>query len=271
MRVITSIPKLRKLNNAALVPTMGNLHAGHLSLVRKAKSIAEQVVVSIFVNPLQFGPTEDFTTYPRTFEQDCEQLEQLGVDLLFAPQISAIYPNGMETNTYVQVPELDKILCGISRPIFFKGITTVVNILFNLLQPDKALFGEKDYQQLFLIKRMVKDLFMPINIVGMPIIREEDGLAMSSRNNYLTVEQRAVAPVLFKTIKHVKNKIKSGERNFAKLEQQAITKLIEVGFEPDYLKIYRTDLTLPTQISDELIILVAANLGTTRLIDNIQV
>ncbi|MDM8565697.1 pantoate--beta-alanine ligase [Candidatus Halobeggiatoa sp. HSG11] len=271
MQIITSIPELCKLDNTALVPTMGNLHEGHLSLVEKAKSVAEKVVVSIFVNPLQFGPTEDFATYPRTFEQDCEHLEQLGVDVIFAPLITAIYPNGMEASTYVQVPQLGEILCGASRPIFFKGVTTVVNILFNLVQPDKALFGEKDYQQLFLIKRMVKDLFMPVEIIGMPIVREADGLAMSSRNNYLTVEQRATAPILFQTIDNVRDRLKTGERDFAKLEQQAIAKLIEADFEPDYFKVYRTDLTIPTSNDSDLVILAAANLGTTRLIDNCQV
>ncbi|MFK5971483.1 MAG: pantoate--beta-alanine ligase [Candidatus Marithrix sp.] len=270
MQIITSISELHKLNDAALVPTMGNLHVGHLSLVKKAKSVAEQVIVSIFVNPLQFGPTEDFATYPRTFEQDCEQLEQIGVDLVFAPKITDIYPNGMETSTHVQVPTLSNILCGTSRPIFFKGIITIVNILFNIVRPDKALFGEKDYQQLFLIKRMVKDLFMPIEIIGMPIVRETDGLAMSSRNNYLTTKQRVIAPILFQTIDNVKQKLKTGERDFAKLEQQAIIKLITAGFEPDYFKVYRANLTIPAPENDDLIILVAANLGTTRLIDNCQ-
>ncbi len=269
MQIITSIPKLRKLGNTALVPTMGNLHAGHLSLVAKAKSVAEKVVVSIFVNPLQFGPTEDFATYPRTFEQDCEQLEQLGVDLVFAPKITDIYPNGMEASTYVQVPNLGEILCGVSRPVFFKGITTIVNILFNLVQPDIALFGEKDYQQLLLIKRMVADLFMPIKIVGMPIVREVDGLAMSSRNNYLTSDQRKTAPILFKTIADVRQKLKAGERDFTKLEQQATLNLIATGFQPDYFKIYSADLTIRTH--DNLVILAAVNLGTTRLIDNCQV
>ncbi len=272
MQIITSISELRKLNTTtALVPTMGNLHAGHLSLIKQAKSVAEKVIVSIFVNPLQFAPTEDFTTYPRTFEQDCEQLEQIGVDLVFTPKITDIYPNGMDASTYVQVPNLSNILCGISRPIFFKGVITVVNILFNILQPNKALFGEKDYQQLFLIKRMVKDLFMPIEIIGMPIVRETDGLAMSSRNNYLTTEQRATAPILFQTINNIKQKLQAGERNFAELEQQTITKLITAGFTPDYFKIYRTDLIIPTPKDNKLVILAAANLGSTRLIDNCQV
>lgn len=271
MQIITSISEMHKLDNAALVPTMGNLHAGHLSLVKKAKSVVEKVIVSIFVNPLQFGPSEDFATYPRTFEQDCHQLEQLGVDIVFVPQITDIYPNGMENSTYVQVPNLGKILCGVSRPIFFKGITTVVNILFNLVQPDKALFGEKDYQQLFLIRRMVKDLFMPIEIIGMPIVRESDGLAMSSRNNYLTTEQRKTAPILFQTIDNIRQKLKAGNRDFATLEQQAIAKLTESGFAPDYFKIYCTDLTVPTSKDSNLVILAAVNLGTTRLIDNCQV
>ncbi len=271
MQIITSISELSKLNTiTALVPTMGNLHKGHLSLVKKAKLVAEQVIVSIFVNPLQFGPTEDFATYPRTFEQDCEQLKKIGVDLVFAPKITDIYPNGMEVSTHVQVPILGNILCGTSRPIFFKGVTTIVNILFNIVRPDKVLFGEKDYQQLFLIKRMVKDLFIPIEIIGMPIVRETDGLAMSSRNNYLTTEQRVTAPTLFQTIDNAKHNLKSGERDFAKLEQQAIIKLIAAGFEPDYFKVYRTDLTIPTPEDNELIILAAANLGTTRLIDNCQ-
>ncbi|MBE9563403.1 MAG: pantoate--beta-alanine ligase [Proteobacteria bacterium] len=271
MQIITSISELRNLGNIALVPTMGNLHAGHLSLVKKAKSVAEKVIVSIFVNPLQFGPSEDFATYPHTFEQDCEQLEQLGVDILFVPKITDIYPNGMKASTYVQVPNLSKILCGASRPSFFKGVATIVNILFNLIQPDQALFGEKDYQQLLLIRRMVKDLFMPIEIISMPIIREADGLAMSSRNNYLTTEQRKIAPILFQTINDIRHKLKDGERDFAKLEQQAIMKLVEASFEPDYLKIYHTNLTIPTIKNNNLIILVAANLDTTRLIDNCKI
>lgn len=249
---------------------MGNLHAGHLSLVEQALSVAERVVVSIFVNPLQFGVGEDYQTYPRTFEADCEKLEQIGTDLLFTPSVTDIYPAGMEATSYVTVPGLSNVLCGASRPGHFRGVATVVNILFNIVQPDKALFGQKDYQQLVIIKRMVADLFMPIEIIGVPIVREADGLAMSSRNQYLSnAEQRAIAPRLFQTIDNIRIQIQSGERNYTRLENEAMQRLADAGFKPDYVAVRQAQtLDLPTAADKDLVILAAAWLGKARLIDN---
>jgi len=277
IKTISTIPDLRAQINAwrsqkqvALVPTMGNLHAGHLSIVERALSAADRVVVSIFVNPLQFGVGEDYQTYPRTFEADCEKLEKVGTHLLFTPSVTELYPAGMEATTYVTVPKLSDILCGASRPGHFKGVATVVNILLNIVQPDKALFGEKDYQQLTIIKRMVADLFMPIEIIGVPTVREADGLAMSSRNQYLNAEQRAIAPTLFQTIDNMRIKIESGEHNYTSLENQAMQTLAETGFKPDYVAVRQAHtLDMPTTAADEdLVILAAAWLGRARLIDN---
>jgi len=277
MKIIATIPQLRAQisewrnhkQRIALVPTMGNLHSGHLRLVEQAFAVADRVVVSIFVNPLQFGVGEDYETYPRTLEADSHQLEQLGTHLLFTPNVADLYPTGMEATTYVKVPGLSEILCGASRPVFFNGITSVVNRLFNIVQPDKALFGEKDYQQLLIIKRMVADLFMPLEIIGVPIVREADGLAISSRNHYLNTEQRALAPRLFQVIDHLRIKIESGERDFARLENQAIQTLAQEGFEPDYVAVRRRHaLEIPTALDTDLMILAAAYLGTARLIDN---
>ncbi|KHD09116.1 pantoate--beta-alanine ligase [Candidatus Thiomargarita nelsonii] len=271
MNTISTIPNLRAQINEwrrqkktiALVPTMGNLHAGHLSLVEQA--VADRVVVSIFVNPLQFGVGEDYQTYPRTFEADCEKLEKVSTHLLFTPSVTELYPAGM--SSYVTVPKLSNILCGASRPDHFKGVATVVNILLNIVQPDKALFGEKDYQQLMIIKRMVADLFMPIEIIGVPIVREADGLAMSSRNQYLNAEQRAIAPCLWKTID--KMRLESGERNYTSLEKNAMQALAELGFKPDYVAVRQAQtLELPTAADKDLVILAAAWLGKARLIDN---
>jgi pantoate--beta-alanine ligase len=278
IKTISTIPELRaqisewrsKKQSIALVPTMGNLHAGHLSLVEQALSVAERVVVSIFVNPLQFGVGEDYQTYPRTFEADCEKLEQIGTDLLFTPSVTDIYPAGMEATSYVTVPGLSNVLCGASRPGHFRGVATVVNILFNIVQPDKALFGQKDYQQLVIIKRMVADLFMPIEIIGVPIVREADGLAMSSRNQYLSnAEQRAIAPRLFQTIDNIRIQIQSGERNYTRLENEAMQRLADAGFKPDYVAVRQAQtLDLPTAADKDLVILAAAWLGKARLIDN---
>ncbi|MEN8214956.1 MAG: pantoate--beta-alanine ligase [Pseudomonadota bacterium] len=273
MKTISTIPELRTQisdwRSIALVPTMGNLHAGHLSLVEQALSVAERVVVSIFVNPLQFGVGEDYQTYPRTFEADCEKLEQIGTDLLFTPSLTDIYPAGMEATSYVTVPGLSNVLCGASRPSHFSGVATVVNILFNLVQPDKALFGQKDYQQLVIIKRMVADLLMPIEIIGVPIVREADDLAMSSRNQYLSKEQRAIAPRLFQTIDNIRIQIQSGERNYTLLENEAMQRLADAGFKPDYVAVRQAQtLDLPTAADKDLVILAAAWLGKARLIDN---
>jgi len=276
MKTISTIPDLRAQINEwrsqkktiALVPTMGNLHAGHLSLVEQA--VADRVVVSIFVNPLQFGVGEDYQTYPRTFEADCEKLEKVSTHLLFTPSVTELYPAGMEATSYVTVPKLSNVLCGASRPGHFNGVATVVNILLNIVQPDKALFGEKDYQQLMIIKRMVADLFMPIEIIGVPIVREADGLAMSSRNQYLIAEQRAIASGLFQTIDNMRFKIESGERNYTSLEKKAMQALAEAGFKPDYVAVRQAQtLDMPTAADKDLVILAAAWLGKARLIDNI--
>jgi pantoate--beta-alanine ligase len=278
VKTVSKIPDLRLQINEwrsnkqsiAFVPTMGNLHAGHLNLVEKALTIADRVIVSIFVNPLQFGPHEDYENYPRTLQSDSEKLAQLNTHLLFTPYLTDLYPTGLENTTSIKIPGLSEILCGASRPIFFQGIATVVNILFNLVQPYKALFGEKYYHQVLIIKRMVADFFMPIEIIGIPIVRETDALAMSSRNNYLNTEQRAIAPHLFQIINEMKSKIEAGEGNFTKLEQEAKQLLTTAGFKPDYIAVRsKKNLEIPTSTDKELIILVAAYLGSTRLIDNI--
>jgi pantoate--beta-alanine ligase len=250
---------------------MGNLHAGHLQLVRQATTLADYVVVSIFVNPMQFGPNEDYATYPRTLDADKAALQAEGVDLLFMPEVSEIYSDGLEQATRVEVPGFEGDLCGHSRPGFFTGIATVVAGLFNRVQPDIAIFGEKDYQQLVMIKRMVRDLCMPIEVHGVETMREADGLAMSSRNGYLDAAQRDTAVHLYQVLGEVKAGLQAGNRDFGSLEQQAIDSLREAGFEPDYVSIREQDsLRVPGPGSDRLVVLAAATLGGTRLIDNIR-
>lgn len=254
------------------VPTMGNLHEGHLSLVRMAQAHADRVVVSVFVNPLQFGPSEDFDSYPRTLGADRAALAGLGVDLLFAPDEASLYPRPREATTRVTVPGLGDILCGASRPGFFTGVATVVAKLFHIVQPDLAVFGEKDYQQLLVIRRMVEDLDFPVAIVGAPVCREPDGLAMSSRNQYLTAEERARAPLLYRTLCRLGEALQAGRRDFAALEAEGVQALAEAGFRPDYLSIRRPDLEPPTAADQAFRLLAAAWLGErTRLIDNIPV
>jgi pantoate--beta-alanine ligase len=256
----------------AFVPTMGNLHEGHLALVTEAKKHARRVVVSIFVNPLQFGEGEDFEDYPRTLEADQRQLSEAGVDLLFAPSAEVIYPLGQAQQTRVEVPEISDLLCGASRPGHFVGVATVVCKLFNMVQPDLAVFGEKDFQQLLVIRRMVADLSMPVEILGLNTVREEDGLAKSSRNGYLSREQRQIAPQLFKIIQQTAEALRKGERDFTRLEANAREKLQTVGFQPDYYVIRKADnLALPTDKDSPLVVLAAAYMGTTRLIDNLLV
>jgi pantoate--beta-alanine ligase len=253
------------------VPTMGNLHAGHLQLVRQATTLADYVVVSIFVNPMQFGPSEDFATYPRTFDADKVALQAEGVDLLFMPEVREIYTDDLEQVTRVEVPGFEGDLCGRFRPGFFTGIATVVTGLFNRVQPDIAVFGEKDYQQLVMIKRMVRDLCMPIEVHGVETVREPDGLAMSSRNGYLDVAERAGAAQLYQVLGEVKAGLEAGGRDFAALEQRAMERLLEAGFKPDYVSIREQDsLRVPGPGSSQLVVLAAATLGTTRLIDNIR-
>ncbi len=252
----------------AFVPTMGNLHAGHLHLVETARSRAEAVVASIFVNPLQFGPNEDFERYPRTLQQDRDKLESVGCDLLFAPSAEEMYPRGRGQLTTVAVPELSGILCGRYRPGHFDGVTTVVNILFNQVQPDLAIFGDKDYQQLFLIRRMVADLHLQIEIVGVPTQRESDGLALSSRNQYLSAQERPRAAAIATVLEAVAQALAAGRRDYATLCAEQLKSLELQGFKPQYLEVRRPDLGLPDEQDQAWVVLVAAYLGTTRLIDN---
>jgi pantoate--beta-alanine ligase len=255
----------------AFVPTMGNLHAGHGSLVTAARARADRVVVSIFVNPLQFGPNEDFAAYPRTPEEDRELLQTLQVDLLFTPEVEEIYPRGQQSTARVHVPELEDILCGAFRPGHFMGVATVVTKLLNLVQPDVALFGEKDFQQLMIIRRAAVDLCMPVEIIGVPTSREEDGLARSSRNRYLSAEQRALAPNIFKALEVARKAIEAGKTNFEGIEQEGMQALQRAGFRPDYFSI-RDAQTLANPSSDakDLVVLTAARIGRARLIDNVR-
>jgi pantoate--beta-alanine ligase len=254
------------------VPTMGNLHAGHLELVRQARLLADHVVVSIFVNPAQFGPQEDYEKYPHTPERDRDALLEAGADLLFLPGVAEIYPQGPDQTTIVEVPVLNRILEGEHRPTHFNGVTTVVAKLFNLVQADVAVFGEKDYQQLLLIRRMVADLCMPISIVGVATVREADGLAMSSRNGYLSPAERAVAPRLFAVLTEVKTRVEAGGEDVATIEQDARAELVAAGFQPDYVSVRRqSDLAPPEAGETALVALAAARLGPARLIDNILI
>ncbi|WP_144393097.1 pantoate--beta-alanine ligase [Pleionea sediminis] len=255
------------------VPTMGNLHDGHLSLVKLAQAESDIVIVSIFVNPMQFGPNEDFDAYPRTFEQDKEKLDSLNTDILFLPNLDSIYPRGKENHTKVEAIEaLTKKLCGASRPGHFLGVTTVVNILLNIVQPDIAVFGKKDYQQLMVIKRMVSDLCMPIKIIGGDIKREPNGLAMSSRNGYLSQIEKDKASHLRAIILAAQKQIEAGDTNFRSLEKHAIQQLTNDGFKVDYFHIVRQDDLESAKESDsKLLIAAAAWLGQPRLIDNQEV
>jgi pantoate--beta-alanine ligase len=256
----------------AFVPTMGNLHAGHLQLVRHAKAVAGRVVVSIFVNPMQFGPQEDFARYPKTLEADQAALMDVDADLLFLPDVAELYPDGVGQTTVVEVPGLNAILEGEHRPTHFNGVTTVVAKLFNQVQPDIAVFGEKDYQQLLLIRRMVADLCMPIRIDSVATVREQDGLAMSSRNSYLAGADRMIAAQLYQTLLDVQGTLLSGERDYAGIEQAALLQLAEAGFSADYVSIRRaSDLARPGPGDSELVALAAAVVGRTRLIDNIRI
>lgn len=280
MQTVHSITELRAQIAAwrqaseriAFVPTMGNLHRGHIHLVECARTVAPRTVASIFVNPTQFGPNEDYAGYPRTLDQDQQQLQAAGLDMLFAPSVADIYPRPLSEMTQVRVPALSEILCGASRPIHFGGVATVVTKLFNLVQPDVALFGEKDWQQLIVIRRMATDLDMPIEIVGVPTVRETDGLAMSSRNGYLSPEERAVAPALYAALTACAARLRAGERDYVALEAEAKAQLAAAGFRPDYCEIRCAhDLRPPAAEDRELRILAAAWLGRARLIDNLAV
>ena len=258
----------------ALVPTMGDLHRGHLALVDEACARAGRVVVSIFVNPLQFGPGEDFADYPRALESDCARLGEHGADLVFAPEVDTLYPAGTGHHVRISIPGLDDILCGADRPGHFEGVATVVAKLFNIVRPDIAVFGEKDYQQLLLIRRLVQDLDFGIEIIGAPTVREPDRLALSSRNRYLTAEERRVAPVLNEVLHGVAARLLAGERDYRRLEADAEAELEAAGFEPRYVAIRRAgDLSAPRadDPAASLRVLAAAQLGRARLIDNVPV
>lgn len=277
MLIIETLPLLRQQirrlrmegKRVALVPTMGNLHDGHMKLVDDAKARADVVVVSIFVNPMQFDRPEDLARYPRTLQEDCEKLNKRKVDLVFAPSVKEIYPNGTETHTYVDVPGLSTMLEGASRPGHFRGVSTIVSKLFNLVQPDIACFGEKDFQQLALIRKMVADMGFDIEIVGVPIMRAKDGLALSSRNGYLTAEQRKIAPGLYKVLSSIADKLQAGERDLDEIIAIAGQELNEKGFRADDIQIRDADTLLEvSENSKRAVILVAAWLGDARLIDN---
>jgi pantoate--beta-alanine ligase len=256
----------------ALVPTMGNLHDGHMALVDESRARADIVVVSIFVNPMQFDRAEDLAAYPHSLQEDCEKLTRRGVDMVFAPAAEVIYPRGLDSQTYVDVPRFSGILEGALRPGHFRGVATIVSKLFNLVQPDVACFGQKDYQQLALIRQMVADMGYDIDIVGVPTVRADDGLALSSRNGYLSAEERRLAPELHRVLESVVARLKSGERHTGELLEDAANQLKLAGLTPDALDI-RDALTLRplTAESTRAVILVAAWLGKARLIDNAQV
>lgn len=255
----------------ALVPTMGNLHSGHIALVTKAAQRADFVVASIFVNPLQFGPNEDLASYPRTLAADQEKLLQAGCHLLFTPTVEEMYPHGMADQTIVRVPVVSEGLCGGSRPGHFDGVSTVVSKLFNMVQPDIAVFGQKDFQQLAVVSALVRDLNMPIQIIGEPTVRAADGLALSSRNGYLNETQRAAAPALYRVINVIADAVRSGDSNFEQLLVSGKRDLEAAGFRPDYLEIRQAVTLRPATAEDrDLVVLGAAFLGTTRLIDNLH-
>lgn len=277
MKVETTLKGLRAAvkiakksgKTVALVPTMGNLHEGHLTLVKEAVARSEFVVVSIFVNPTQFGENEDFDSYPRTLDADYDKLANTSCNLVFAPSMAEIYPNWPE-NTMLSVGSIANQLCGKSRPGHFDGMATIVTKLFNMVTPDIAFFGEKDYQQLAIIRQFSKDLHFDLDIMGIPIVRNKDGLALSSRNGYLNEQELATASLLNKCLQHVGKHLLTGIKQYDKLTTAASQYLEKHGFVVDYLEIRQLDLSLPDNDSREFIVLVAAKLGSTRLIDNMQ-
>lgn len=280
MKVLKLIQEVRKFlseqqdkrHKIVLVPTMGNLHEGHLELVRKAKSLGTCSIVSIFVNPLQFNINEDIDLYPRTFREDRQKLVEEGVDYLFVPDDDEMYQRRSKSQTQVFVPDLSQILCGKSRPTHFQGVTTVVMKLINIIEPHTIVFGEKDYQQLVLIKQMVSDLNIPVSVVTVHTVREQDGLAISSRNRYLSEQERRKAPALYETLCWVKSRLQTGETCYETLEKQANERLIKHTFKPDYLSIREADsLSIPDIHTKALVVMAAAYLGGARLIDNVRV
>jgi pantoate--beta-alanine ligase len=280
MITVNSIADLRALVREAklagkvvgFVPTMGNLHEGHLSLIDKAREEADLVVSSIFVNPMQFGENEDLDAYPRTLEADSKHLQSRGCNVLFAPPVHEIYPNGLAEETRVDVPSLGDYHCGASREGHFIGVATVVTKLFNMVQPDIAVFGEKDFQQLAIIRKMVHDLCIPVKIIGLPTSREDSGLARSSRNGYLSAEEKETASHIYKLLNECAAQLKSGNIDFNRICNDAKARLLDLGFKPDYLNIANPVTLKPSETNDKsFVILLAAHLGSTRLIDNISV
>lgn len=280
MRTLHTIQELRAAisgyrnqgKRIGLVPTMGNLHEGHIALVSKALEAADVVVTTIFVNPMQFGAGEDLDAYPRTLKADQEKLQAAGNHLLFAPTALEVYPNGLARQTQVLVPQVSEGHCGASRPGHFEGVATVVTMLFNMVQPDVAVFGEKDFQQLAVIRKMCRDLFVPIEIIGAPTVREADGLAKSSRNGFLSAAERSLAPAIYRSLTHIGASLASGSDRFMELENSAKAELADTGFRPDYINIVNSETLKPAAPGDrQLTILAAAFLGTTRLIDNLSV
>ena len=280
MQVVDSIASLRELitqwkrsgQTVGFVPTMGNLHDGHLKLVKRAKAHNDKVIVSIFVNPMQFGANEDLDAYPRTIEEDKAKLIADGADAVFLPSVSDMYPAGLDVQTYVEVPGISDVLCGASRPGHFRGVATVVSKLFNMVQPDDAFFGEKDYQQLQVIRTMVRDLSMAVTVHGVPTEREESGLAMSSRNGYLTAEEKATASLIYKAMQQMKTAIDEGNTDFLAIENAAVSELEQHGFKNDYVKVVNAQTFMPAMPNDaHIVIVVALFMGKTRLIDNLQI
>jgi len=279
MKTVNQIDELRQTIKAwhqqgltvAFVPTMGNLHAGHISLVAEAHKHADKVVASIFVNPMQFGASEDIDSYPRTLVADQQKLSEAGTDLLFTPTPDIIYPKGLDKQTFVEVPNVSEGYCGESRPGHFRGVATVVCKLFNLVQPDIACFGLKDYQQVQVIQTMVEDLSMPIKIIPVATVREPNGLALSSRNGYLTEEELKIAPALSQNIQWLAEQIKS-DNDFIGLAKRAASFINNAGLKTDYIHICHARTLQPASEDDkELVILAAAHCGKARLIDNLQV
>ena len=256
----------------AFVPTMGNLHAGHVSLIEAARQHGERFIASIFVNPMQFGPNEDWAHYPRTPREDERMLAEAGCSLMFMPDVTEIYPNGSERATRIEVPGLSRILDGEFRPGHFEGVSTVVAKLFHIVEPDVAVFGEKDFQQLTIIRRMVADLCMSVEIIGAPTVRDHDGLAMSSRNQYLTEAERALAPRIHAALQAAAHRVRAGDVDFASIERAGFQALENAGFRPDYFSVRKSeDLSRASALARELVILTAARIGKARLIDNVQV
>jgi len=279
MQTITRIAELRETvtrwrlarESIAFVPTMGNLHMGHASLMSAAHLHGRRVISSIFVNPMQFGPSDDFSAYPRTPDADSSLLGEYGVDALFHPTVEEMYPSGSVGSTVVDVPGLTDILCGAFRPGHFQGVATVVVKLLCLVQPDVAIFGEKDFQQLTVIRRVVDDLNLPVKIVGAPTVRADDGLALSSRNRYLSESERAAAPAMYRALDKARRRLEAGDMDYAGMQAEGLAELAQAGFRPEYFEVRTADrLVVPTEKDVHVVVLAAGRIGKARLIDNLQ-